>query len=361
MARAAGRSKPRRVVGGVDTHKGTHHAAVVLMSGARVADAAFPATVEGYQRLLGWLRGFGRVYAVGVEGTGSYGAGLARHLHRQGVRVVEVNRPDRRERRSRGKSDPVDAYAAADAVLAGRARAVPKLGDGAVEAIRVLHRTRAGAVKARTAAVNELRAVLITAPAELRERLAGRPTAALINACARLRPHRQASDPHTATALALRHLAGRYQALTSEIHALDKQLHQLIHTTRPDLLALHGVGPETAAQLLITCGDNPDRLHTDAAFAALTGTAPLPASSGTTTRHRLNRGGDRQANRALHTIVTTRLRSCPTTRAYAARRTSEGLNKREIIRCLKRYAARQIYKILTNPPPTTPAAAVDKT
>ncbi|TQL99845.1 transposase [Actinoallomurus bryophytorum] len=360
MARRSRRPDKRRVVGGVDTHHDTHHAAVELMNGGRIADADFPATVEGYARLLAWMEGFGRIHAVGVEGTGSYGAGLTRYLRGQGVTVVEVNRPDRRQRRSVGKSDPLDAYAAADAVLAGRARALPKGNDGIAESIRVLHLTRTGAIKARTAAINELRAVLVTAPAQLREHLTGKPTPALISACARLRPGTDLTDPLHATKHALRALAHRHQHLTTEIDGLNLHLKALITQTRPDLLAIYGVGVETAAQLLITCGDNPDRLTTPAAFAALCGVAPIPASSGKTTRHRLSRGGDRQANRALYLITITRMSHCARTRTYIQRRTSQGKPKPEIIRCLKRYLARELYKALTSTnttPSDLPAAA----
>lgn len=335
-------------MGGVDTHADTHHAAVLLMNGARLADAEFPATAAGYIRLLHWLGSFGRVHAVGVEGTGAYGAGLARHLHAAGVRVVEVNRPDRRQRRLAGKSDPLDAYAAAEAVLAGRATATPKLGTGIVEAIRALHLTRAGAIKARTATLNELRALLVTAPSGLREQLRPLATAALIQACARLRPTPNLADPEQATKHALRSLARRYRALTEEITGLDAQLRPLLHQACPQLDQVHGLGPETAAQLLTTIGDNPDRVISEAGFAALCGVAPIPASSGKTRRHRLSRGGDRQANRALHMITLSRLARCPRTRAYAARRTAEGLSKKDIIRCLKRYIARELYKTLTN-------------
>jgi transposase len=339
----------RRIVGGVDTHLDTHHAAVELMNGGQVADREFPATAAGYAQLLAWMRSFGRVHAVGVEGTGSYGAGLARHLRGSGVRVIEVSRPDRRQRRAKGKSDPLDAYAAADAVLAGRASALPKGGDGAAESVRALHQARAGAVKARTAATNELRALLVTAPAGLREQLTGLTAMRLAAACTRLRPGTDASVPLTGTKLALRSLGRRWQDLTAEITSLDSQLTSLITRLRPDLLAIRGVGTETAAQLLITCGDNPDRLRSEAAFAALCGVAPIPASSGKTRRHRLSRGGDRQANRAMYFIALNRLATCPRTRAYATRRTHEGLSGREIIRCLKRYIARELFKALTSP------------
>jgi transposase len=349
MARAGKKPRKRRIVGGVDTHSHAHHAAVALMNGARVADAEFPATSEGYARLLAWMGSFGRLHAVGVEGTGSYGAGLARYLRGQGVKVIEVSQPDRRQRRAKGKSDPLDAYAAADAVICGRAAAIAKAGDGIVEAIRALHLARAGAIKARTAAINELKNLLVTAPASLREQLTGTGNPALIAACARLRPGGDLAAPRQATKAALRSLARRCQALTAEITALDSQLTPLVTTACPALLTIGGVGTETAAQLLITCGDNPDRLRCEAAFAALCGVSPIPASSGKTSRHRLNRGGDRQANRALYMIVLGRLGWCPRTRAYAARRTTEGHTTKEIIRCLKRYLARAIYRALTRP------------
>jgi transposase len=348
MARASKQQKPRRIVGGVDTHLDTHHAAVQLMNGARIADAQFPATSNGYAQLLAWLGSFGRVHAVGVEGTGAYGRGLARHLHDHGVKVVEVNRPDRSQRRSKGKSDPLDAYAAADAVLAGRARTVPKGANGIVESIRAVHTIRAGAVKARTAAMNELRALLITAPATLRERLAGLSARELVETCAHLRPG-ETVDPEQGVKFGLRAAARRHRQLTEEITAADLELHVLVRKARPELTDIRGVGDETAAQLLITVGDNPDRLTSQAAFAALCGVSPVPASSGKTRRHRLNRGGDRQANRALHIIALSRTSHCPRTRAYVARRTAEGLDTKEIMRCLKRYIAREVFKVLNRP------------
>jgi transposase len=341
--------KKRRITGGVDTHADTHHAAVVLMNGRRLADRQFPATAAGYEALLEWMLSFGRLHAVGVEGTGSYGAALARHLAAERVKVVEVNRPDRRQRRAKGKSDPLDAYAAAEAVLADKAQAVPKAGDGIVESIRALHLVRSGAVKARTACMNGLHALLVTAPSELREELGAARRAKLTTACAQLVPPADLADPDNGVRYALRRLAVRWQELDSEINDLDAQLTVLVKRARPDLLAVRGVGVETAAQLLSTCGDNPDRLHSEGAFASLCGVSPVPASSGKTKRHRLNRGGDRQANRALYVIALSRMASCPRTRAYVERRTKEGLSKKEIIRCLKRYIARELYKILTSP------------
>jgi transposase len=340
--------KKRAIIGGVDTHADTHHAAVILTNGGRIADTEFPTTQAGYQQLLAWMSDFGRVRAVGIEGTGSYGASLSRHLCTQGVRVVEVNRPNRAQRRLTGKSDPLDAYAAAQAVLAGQATAIPKAGTGIVESIRALHTVRASAVKTRTATMNELRALLVTAPARLRDTLRELRPVTLITTCARLRPGRDLTNPDRATQRALQVLARRYQTLTTEITAVEDQLHPLVRQACPGLLDIHGVGYETAAQLLITIGDNPDRVHTEAAFAKLCGVAPIPASSGKTDRHRLSRGGDRHANRALYLIVCSRLASDPATRAYRDRRRTQGLSNPEIIRCLKRYLARQIYKTLTS-------------
>ncbi|GAA4519105.1 MULTISPECIES: IS110 family transposase [Nonomuraea] len=351
--------KARRIVGGVDTHADTHHAAVVLMNGRRVADREFQATRAGYANLLQWMRSFGRLHAVGVEGTGSYGAALARHLSSAKVKVIEVNRPDRQQRRAKGKSDPLDAYSAAEAVLAERAGAVPKSGNGVAESIRVLHVVRAGAVKARTACINELQALIVTAPAELREQLAGLKKARLVDACLRLRPSADLADPAQSVKAALRYLAARYRALSAEIDATYNQWKALIEQARPELLTTLGVGVETAAQLLTTCGDNPDRLRSEGSFAALCGVSPVPASSGKTRRHRLNRGGDRQANRALYVIVLSRMSCDPSTRAYVERRTTDGLSKREIIRCLKRYVARQLYKIIIRPQaPVTESSAL---
>jgi transposase len=334
------------VVGGVDTHGETHHGAVLDGLGRELGDREFPATTVGYQALLDWLRGFGELVRVGVEGTSSYGAGLARHLRTAGIVVVEVDRPDRRTRRARGKSDPIDAYAAARTALAGSRTVVPKAGDGIVEAIRTLRVTRRGAVKARTATINQLKALLVTAPAEIREPLAGLTTAVLIPACLALAPTGPVADPAQAVRLVLRRLARRYQFLSTEIRLADAELRGLITAAAPDLLTRLGVGIEVTGQLLTTVGDNPDRMRSEAAFAHLCGVAPIPASSGKTRRHRLNRGGDRAANNALYTVVLARLRLDDRTRAYAARRTAEGLSKREVIRCLQRYVARELYHAL---------------
>ncbi|NYD44657.1 transposase [Actinomadura luteofluorescens] len=340
------------VTGGVDTHGLTHHAAVIDAVGRRLADREFPATVGGYRDLLKWMRVHGTLTAVGVEGTGAYGAELARVMTAAGVTVVEVDRPDRKIRRMRGKSDPIDAYAAATAaataVLAGRATGVPKSRDGVVEAIRVLRVARRSAVKARTQAMNQIRGLLVSAPARVREQVTGLNRATLIGALARLRPAGDLSDPPTATRAALRRLARRHQALDIEITELDTELGPLVQRAAPALLELFGVGTETAGQLLASAGDNAERMRSEAAFAHLAGVAPIPASSGRTRRHRLNRGGDRAANNALHTIVPVRMRHDPRTRAYVQRRTTQGLSKKEIMRCLKRFVAREIYRALTS-------------
>jgi transposase len=339
------------VTGGVDTHGQTHHAAVIDQVGRHLADREFPTTPGGYRALLAWLRGYGRLVRVGVEGTGAYGAGLLRHLRAEQVPVVEVDRPDRRTRRRQGKSDPIDAYAAARAALSGAAGGAPKDRDGRVEAIRALRVARRSAVKARTQAMNQLRALLVTAPAGLREQLRQLSPTTLIGTCAGLRPGPDLADPTHAVKTALRRLARRHQQLSDEITDADADLKTLLTAAAPQLLQLPGVGIEVAGQLLTTAGDNPHRLHSDAAFAHLCGAAPIPASSGRTHRHRLNRGGDRAANNALHTIALTRLRYHENTRDYATRRTQEGLSKKEIIRCLKRYIAREIYHTL-HPHPT---------
>ncbi len=336
------------ITGGVDTHGLTHHAAVIDPLGRHLADREFPATVRGYRDLLDWMRSHGELTAVGVEGTGAYGAELARVLTAAGVTVVDVDRPDRKVRRLRGKSDPIDAYAAATAVASGRATGVPKSRDGVVEAVRVLRVARRSAVKARTQTMNQVRGLLVSAPAVLREQVAGLSRTALIRTLTRLRPGSDLSTPTAATKAALRRLARRHQALDEEITELDTEIGPLVRQAAPELLALFGVGPETAGQLLASAGDNPERMRSEGAFAQLAGVAPIPASSGRTHRHRLNRGGDRAANNALHTIVLVRMRYDERTRAYVTRRTKEGLSKKDITRCLKRFVAREVYRALTN-------------
>ncbi len=337
--------QPPRVTVGVDTHKDLHVAAARDQLGRRLATTQVEASGAGYAQLLGWARSLGQVQAWGVEGTSSYGAGLARFLAAHHQQVWEVNRPDRAARRHRGKSDPVDADAAARTVQAGEASGTPKAQDGRVEMLRALRVARHSAVKARTQTINAIKALLVTAPTELREQLATLPTTALIRQAATLEPGTLAT-PTAATMLAVGGLARRYQHLDAEIGLLTGKLDQLTAKTAPKLRALLGVGPDSAAALLICAGDNPSRLRSEAALAALCGSSPVEASSGKTRRHRLNRGGDRQANAALHRIVIVRLRWHQPTRDYLARRTTQGKTKKEIIRCLKRYVAREVFAAL---------------
>ena len=318
------------VIGGVDTHGHTHHAAVISeANGKLLGDKEFPATAIEYRQLLLWLLSFGRVVKVGIEGTGSYGAGLFRYLHAEHIPVIEVNRPNRQGRRLHGKSDPIDAIAAARAVLAETATAVPKLRSGPVEAIRLLRTTRASAMKARKAAINQMHSVLVGAPDELRASMAGLNRGALVGHCARLRADvSRIGEPATTAKIVLRRLARRVQTLDGEIAETDEQMADLVAETAPATSAIFGVGTQATAQLLMTAGDNPHRIGSGAALARLCGTAPIPASSGTTTRYRLHRGGDRQANSAIYLIVVNRPRWHPATHAYLQRRTAEGKTKK---------------------------------
>ena len=334
---------------GVDTHGDVHVAAVLDERGRLLATASFPSTTNGHDRLLRWAEDLGSVQGAGVEGTGAWGAGLARYLAAAGWRLVEVDRPDRRNRRRRGKSDTIDAEAAARAVQAGTASGTPKTRTGPVEAIRALRVARRSAIKARSQAAHQLHSLVSTAPDDLRAELRHLRLGELVAFAARFRPGDPA-DPRHATKTALRSIARRYQHLSGEITDLDELLGPLVAAVAPNLVALNGVATDIAGQLLVTAGDNPDRLRSEAAFSHLCGASPIPASSGRTDRHRLNRGGDRHANEALYRIVLCRLRWDPRTRDYVDRRTKQGLTKPEIIRCLKRYIAREIHRELTRQP-----------
>jgi transposase len=352
------------VIGGVDTHKHTHYAAAIDDQGRLLGHREFPATDRGYQALLGWLAGLGQVRAIGVESTGSFGATLTRFLTAAGEQVVEVNRPNRIARRMDGKSDRLDAEQVARAVLGQTSTAIPKAKSGAVEVIRTLRVTRASAVKARTQAFNTLWGVMIGAPSPLRDELVVLTKRTLVNRCLRLRPETAdllslSGDPErmllAGVKTSLRDLARRWKALDDEIKALNKQIDVLVRLAAPELVELFGVGVEIAGQFLVTVGDNPERIHSEAAFAKLCGVAPQPASSGRTTgRHRLSRSGDRAANSALYIITIVRMRHHEPTRAYFERRTAEGLSKREIVRCLKRYIAREVYNNLPRPAAASP-------
>ena len=335
----------RAITGGVDTHADVHVAAALDPIGGLLGVREFPATPAGYAGLLTWLCGFGTVCLVGIEGTGSYGAGLTRHVTAAGVRVVEVDRADRQDRRRQGKSDPLDAVSAARAALPGRASGAPRGRDGQVEAIRALMVAKRTARAQRTQTINQARALIITGPDDVRTRFTGQAPAELVAELAALRP-RPGSMVRYHTLLSLRELGRRAHYLDGQLARLDELITPLVTARAPGLLSLFGVGPDTAAVLLIAAGDHPGRLRSEAAWAHLCAAAPIPASSGKVARHRLNRGGDRQANYALWRIVLTRMGSHPPTRAYVARRSKEGLSKPEIIRCLKRYAARETYRHL---------------
>jgi transposase len=331
-------SAPQLVLG-VDTHKDVHVAVLLDWLGRWLATASFGTTDAANRDLVAWTQRHGQVTTAGVEGTGSYGYRLAQHLSSQGIKVVEVNRPDRARRRRKGKNDPVDAEAAARAVLAGDAHAVPKDRRGAVGELRALVVARRSAIKARTQATNQLRALLVDGDDELRGRLRGRRKAHLARACTQL-------APAAGLGLALASLGRRWLALDQEVSGLDDAITSRVRRTAPKLLARHSVGVQTAAQLLITAGDNPDRLRSEAAFAAVCGASPVQASSGKTVRHRLNRGGDRAANSALWTIANNRLMHDPRSRAYAARRTALGNSRKEVLRCVKRALVRELYPLI---------------
>lgn len=347
---------PREVTGGVDTHGEVHLAAALdTTTGRELATAAFPTDPAGYAALLGWLRSHGEVRTIGIESTGSYGVGLCRFLRGEGIEVIDVDRPDRKTRRFDGKSDPTDAVAAARAVLAQTATTVPKSRDD-LEALRALEIVHDSATKDRTRAINQFHALVVSAPEPIRAALRGLPWRD------QLAKARRFSDRHddiveAHTRLALKELAGRIVALDTQIDRVEARIRPLAAKASPALRGVHGVGPHVAAKLLAAAGDNPHRLASEAACAKLCGACPLPASSGKTVRHRLNRGGDRRANRALYTIVLVRMRHHAPTRDYVARRTAEGKTRKEIIRCLKRYVTREVFHAITNPPDDLPTGA----
>lgn len=334
------------VILGVDTHLDTHVGVVINHQGKVIGTlTSIPTNKAGYLKLLTWAQSLGNVRRAGVEGTGTYGAGLARLLREQGIEVWEINRPDRAKRRLQGKSDPTDAESAARTVLSGNATAVPKSQSGVAEALRMLSVARRSAVKARTQTINQLRSLLISAPDDLRERLWKAKPAECVAGCARLRKVEGNVLLKTLTAT-LRLMAKRWLMLSAELKEIDAALDRLTSQSAKRLRSQFGVGPQTAAILIAVAGDNPERLRNEAALAALCGASPLQASSGKTIRHRLNRGGDRSANNALWTIAMVRMRSEPRTQNYAARRAAQGMSNKEIQRCLKRYIVRELYPLI---------------
>ena len=347
-----------RVTGGVGSHSRVHVAAVVDSASHRLLGTrSFAVSTDGYAQMVAWFEEHGTVDADGIEGTGTYGAGLTRHLAAAGIGLREVNRPDRAARRLQGKSDPADAEAAARAVLAGRARALPKSRDGQVEAIRMLRVVYTSAVRGRTEAINQFQAMVSTALEPIRDELAGMTVTRQLHQVRTWRT-RPSDDPLAhATRMVLRELAERIEQLYRQATRMDQQLSERVERAAPALLDIAGIGVHTAAQLLVTVGDNPHRLVSEAAFARLCGVALVPASSGKTTRHRLDRAGDRAANHALWRIFMARMaHGHPATLTYIARRTREGMSDREIIRYLKRYVAREVFRTIMRPPPPAPSA-----
>jgi transposase len=338
---------PPGITGGVDTHLDKHVAAALDPLGRLVGTESFDADSAGYKALLAWLEDFGQVTKIGVEGTGSYGAGLSRFLRRKGIEVVEVNRPNRQSRRNQGKSDTLDAVEAARAAISGRASGAGKTKDGSVEAIRVLVVAKRSARQARVKAIVQMRHLVITAPDQLHSRLKGVTVHALVTDGAKLRPTKSGDSVTAATKASLSSLAHRIQALDRELAELDEKIESLLLAIAPDLMARFGVGPDTAASLLVAAGDNPERLHSEAAWAHLCGVSPVPADSGKHAGHlRRHNGGNRQANSALWRIAMVRIAHDPETRAYFDRRVKEGRTKRDIIRILQRYIAREVYRFL---------------
>ena len=334
-----------KVIVGVDTHKLVHVAVAINLLGARLATISVSADRAGYAELVAWAQALGIVEAFGIEGTGSYGAGLASFVRRQAIRVVEVNHCDRRKRRNNGKSDTIDAETAARSVLSGIATAVPKSADGAAEMVRQIKIARDTAVKARSAAIITLKTLIVNAPGELREALEPLTDRKLIDRCAALESA-ELVDPSESVKHALRALATRWLMLSTEIGSHDEALDSITLAAAPSLREAFGIGPDSAAEMMIVAGDNPQRVRSEAAFAKLCGACPIPASSGVTNRHRLFRGGHRQANAALYRIVIVRMRWHQPTIDYVTRRTAQGLSKKDIIRCLKRFVAREIYNAL---------------
>jgi transposase len=332
-------------IGGIDSHKDTIHVAVITELGRGVDDREFPTTTAGYRRAVAWLIERGPLLAVGVEGTSSYGVGITTALTQAGIAVVEVNRTRPAERRKRGKSDQLDAYRAARSVLSGEATTDPK--NASIEPLRALTIARRSAVKAQQAAWRQIGALLVNAPSRLRDGYRDLPEGQLVATLSHSRPDRIDDPGEADTMLALRSLARRHRDLGAEITALEHRMKARTTAANPALMAVKGVGPVIGAQLLITTGDNPQRLRSSASFAALCGTAPIPVSSGRIDRHRLSRGGDRQANAALHHIIKVRMSYDPSTRAYRDTHLAKGWTIKAVFRALKRALVREIYRALT--------------
>lgn len=335
---------------GVDTHKERHYAVALDLLGQLLSELSFAASAAGYAELQRWAERLGEAQRLvfGVEGAGSWGAGLSEHLQRAGHTVVEVERPRRRERRA-GKSDRIDALAAAKSVLGDENLSTPR-SRGVLSALRALLIARRSAVAERTRLLNQLQALNTTAPIRLRERI-GEGTGKQLERRVMTMRARAGADIETRAVFGvIRDFAARSRALATDAKRYEEELAELVRSLDPTLLDEPGIGPISAAKLL-AC--DPARFKHEAAFARCNGTAPLPASSGKTIRHRLNRGGDRQVNNAIHTIALTRAKHQPETRAYLDRRMSEGKTKREAMRALKRHISRDLFKRLVDAPLTS--------
>jgi transposase len=337
------------IIIGVDTHKDTHTAVAINSQGARLGSMTIAATHKGFRDLEGWANAFGTITAFGIEGTGSYGAGLSRELLATGHTVLDVMRPNRQSRYLRGKSDNLDAENAARSVLNGQAMALAKTQAGTSEMIRHLKVARYSAAKSRSQAMVTLKALIINAPTKLRDTLDlidGPIT--LIRHIAAFRPGKL--TPPTASAkAAMRAIARRWLILNEEIQAHMQELKRMVGEKAPSLMRSHGISTLTAAEMLIVVGDNPERIKSEAALAKICGVCPIPASSGKTNRMLLNRGGNRRANAALYLIAITRMRDHEATKEYVIKRTAQGKSKREITRCLEHYIVREIYRELCAP------------
>lgn len=337
------------VIIGVDTHKANHIAVAINAQGARLGTMTIAANQDGYRRLDTWATGLGRVAAFGIEGTGSYGAGLSRDLQARGHTVLDVMRPNRQLRYLHGKSDSLDAESAARSVLNGQAAAISKSQGGTSEMIRHIKVARDSAVKARSQAMITLKILIINAPADLRASLEHiRGPISLVRHVAALRLG-EIISPTASAKSALRSIARRWLALHEEIQQYEKELERMVTDEAPELMSAHGISTLTVAEMLILVGDNPQRIRSEAALAKLCGVCPIPASSGKTVRMRLNRGGNRQANAALYRVAIVRMRDHAETRLYAARRMAEGKTRREIVRCIKRYIVREVFAALCRP------------
>ena len=341
---------------GIDTHRDFHVAVALAPKGGKLGQLTFQTSREGYEQLMIWSEQFGVRPVFAMEGTGSYGAGLCAELLDAAYDVIEVNRPDRAARRRHGKDDPVDAEAAARGFLAGTTTITPKRRGDQVEMIRLLKVAKDSAIDGRTRALNQVRSLLVTSPVTLRELLKGLSRSELIATCASFRPG-VLDGPMAAAKRALRSLARRIQTLDTELEALMSDLDALTQEACPGLRQSYGIGVDGAAVLLAAAGDNPERIRSEAAFAAICGASPLQASSGNKRHQRLNRGGNRQANASLHRIAVVRLRWHEQTKAYAERRKAEGLSSKDILRCLKRFIAREVFHLLMGKPPRRTAAS----